>query len=203
MTRQQALDEAERLMQAGFPDDASRQRFDSIMLDIERMDGDAAPASEPGVVPVSEAPAERLARAQAHASGLTGRRRLLAAQTSEIEARGAYPAEGVVVSGSSYTAAGLRRFLESAPAGFHDEIQRQLNEAEDRAFRREQIDAADRERSERLARARLDQDEYERREREEELRAAREAAERANTTEARLGRMEAVLLEIRDGLRGR
>lgn len=63
------------------------------------------------------------------------RKELLTAQIDELQERGHF--QDVVISGGGYSAAGLRRFLETAAVSCFDEIQQQLNEMEDAGMARE------------------------------------------------------------------
>ncbi|MEZ5289316.1 MAG: hypothetical protein R2712_31840 [Vicinamibacterales bacterium] len=139
----------------------------------------STPAGEP-------TPSTRL-RPSPDATSLTGRRRVRRAGR-RARAGGCVSGRGRRRGRCLLPAAGLRRLLETALHGYLAQAAEQLNEAEDAGFRRAERDAADAERSARLAVVAQTADEA--RERDALLAEAARDAAREDTLEARLGRIE-------------
>jgi hypothetical protein len=209
------IDRCEQILKTGFTD-STRVEFDRLLHEIETTDVDQpagrvtghpgarrsfSPSSAPAPAIVDDpAPAEPVRPVRREASSLTGRKRLLDEQLELLERANLLPhEESIIFGGSAHSLASIRRQLATLPPGFIDEIQIRANEIEDRVYARQQQAEADAARQARLDALREEQTPEEKAEVDEMFREARLAAERDNDPQLRLERL---LTEIRDSLRG-
>jgi len=144
MDRKYLLDRRAQLMPNGrFETDADREAFDRMLDEVEHQldeaDHTGTGSGDDQPIPRSTIPLDsEVIRSRAYPLSPVEQ---IEQRISDLESTGAYPATGILVSGSAYGSAGLRRTLPHLPVGPLAEIDRQLSDAEQRAQRRERLAA--------------------------------------------------------------